>query len=63
RARHDLQLVIEAPEGASFELEELREQSEANAKNDVLKRLRFVLPAATEAQARVRMEILPRGAT
>jgi predicted dehydrogenase len=62
-ARHDLQLVIEAPEGASFELEELREQSEANAKNDVLKRLRFVLPAATEAQARVRMEILPRGAT
>ena len=60
--RHDLRLVIEAPEATSFDLEELREQSEANAKTDILKRLRFVLPAAAEVQVRVRMEIRPCGA-
>ncbi len=61
--RHDLRLVIEAPEAAGFELEELREQSEANAKPDILKRLSFVLPAAAMVQTRVRMELLPRSAT
>ncbi len=59
--RHDLRLVIEAPEATHFRVEELRQQSEENAKNDVLKRLSFVLPAAAETQARVRMELRPAG--
>ncbi len=57
--RHDLRLAIEAPEAAHFRLEELKEQSEANAKPGILKRLSFVLPKASEVQARVRLEILP----
>ncbi len=60
--RHTLRLVIEAPEGSQFKLEELREQSEANAKPAVLKRLSFGLPVAPEVHARVRMELLPSGA-
>ena len=60
--RHDLRLVIEVPEGVDFNLEELKEQSEANAKPQVLKRLSFVLPAAPEVRARVRMELVPRAA-
>jgi hypothetical protein len=55
--RHTLRLTIEAPADAHFQLEQLEEQSRANSKQDVLKRLSFVLPAAPEAQARVRMEI------
>ncbi len=57
--RHHLRLVIEAPEAAHFQLEELKEQSEENAKTEVLKRLSFVLPVETRTQARVRMELLP----
>lgn len=38
-------------------LERLEEQSRANAKPGVLKRMSFVLPATAQAQARVRMEI------
>jgi hypothetical protein len=56
--RHALRLTIEAPAGARFALEQLAEQSAANAKPGILKRLRFVLPAASEAEARVRMEII-----
>lgn len=55
--RHALRLVIEAPEAAQFVLHELREESAANAKPDVLKRLSFVVPAAGRAEARVRMEL------
>jgi Heparinase II/III-like protein len=57
--RHTLRLTIEAPVEARFELERLEEQSRANAKPGILKRLRFVLPAAAEMQARVRMELRP----
>ncbi|MDP9313620.1 MAG: heparinase II/III-family protein [Chloroflexota bacterium] len=60
--RHTLRLVIEAPQASQFKLEELKEQSEANAKTGVLKRISFVLPVATQVQARVRMELLPAGA-
>ena len=56
--RNAVRLVIEAPEGAQFQVEELKEQSEANAKPGILKRLSFVLPAASQSQARVRMEVV-----
>jgi hypothetical protein len=55
--RHALRLTIEAPAGAQFKLERLEEQSRANAKPSVLKRLSFVLSIAAESQARVRMAI------
>jgi len=55
--RHALRLTIEAPAGAQFKLEQLEEQSRANAKPGVLKRLSFVLPAAAESRARVRIAI------
>jgi len=56
--RHALRLTIEAPAGAHFALERLAEQSAANAKPGILKRLSFTMPAAAESQARVRMEIV-----
>jgi hypothetical protein len=55
--RHALKLTIEAPAGAQFALERLEEQSRANAKPGALKRLSFVLPAATQSRARVRMAV------
>jgi len=55
--RHALRLTIESPAGARFALERLEEQSRANAKPGVLKRMSFMLPAALAIQARVRMEI------
>jgi hypothetical protein len=55
--RHTLRLTIESPADAHFQLESLEEQSRANAKPGVLKRLSFVLLAAPETQARVRMAI------
>jgi hypothetical protein len=55
--RHGLRLTIEQPPGVSFRLEQLEEQSRANGKPGVLKRLCFRLPAgATETS--VRMEIV-----
>ncbi|HZR38806.1 MAG TPA: heparinase II/III family protein, partial [Ktedonobacteraceae bacterium] len=46
--QHDLQLTIEAPQGVSFALEGLEEQSKANAKKGILKRLSITFPAAKE---------------
>ena len=57
--RGQLRLTIEQPAGAAFELERLDEQSRANDKPGVLKRLRVVLPPAAEQEISVRMEILP----
>jgi hypothetical protein len=54
---HTLKLTIAAPAGAHFKLEQLEEQSRANAKPGILKRLSFVVPVAAESQARVRMEV------
>lgn len=56
--RHTLRLTIEEPQGTTFHLERLEEESRANAKPGVLKRLTFVLPAMAEVQARVRMDFI-----
>jgi hypothetical protein len=56
--RHDLHLVIESPEGLSFSVEKLEEQSKINAKPGVLERISVTLPVASETQVRVRMEIV-----
>jgi hypothetical protein len=56
-AKCQMRLTIEAPAGASFQVEALEEQSKANAMHGVLKRLSFSLPKAAENSARVRMEI------
>jgi hypothetical protein len=54
--RHSLRLTIEAPAGAAFRLERLEEDSKANLKPEVLKRLTVALPPAAEIVTRVRME-------
>lgn len=57
---HVLELTIEAPRGPTFELEVLKEESEANRKEVPLKRLAFVIePADREMVARVRARVLP----
>jgi hypothetical protein len=53
--QHDLILTIEQPQGLQFRLERLEEQSKANHKAEVLKRLSFVIPETTAVDARVRM--------
>jgi hypothetical protein len=53
--KRDLQLTIESPAGAAFALKELAEESQANAKEGILKRLTIKLPAAKLSQVRVRM--------
>jgi len=55
----DLHLTIEEPAGASFSLAVLAEECKANAKEGVLKRLTFTLPAAASGRARVRMTWKP----
>ena len=55
--RHNLHLSIAAPESAQFRLELLEEDSKANDKPDILKRLSFILPAAAQTRAFVRMQI------
>jgi hypothetical protein len=57
--RHLLRLTIEEPVGAQFHLEHMEDESRANHKEGVLKRLSFRLPIALETQARIRMAVLP----
>jgi hypothetical protein len=54
-----LRLTIEQPGGVAFRVELLERESLANRKNAVLRRLRFVLPAAPVIEVRVRMEVEP----
>jgi hypothetical protein len=56
--RHVLQLTIEEPANASFEVEQLEAASKENSKEGILKRLTFRLPAASESKARVRMQVV-----
>lgn len=56
--RHILKLTIEQPVGASFAVEALEEQSRANDKPGILKRITVTLPAAAETEFRIRMEVL-----
>jgi hypothetical protein len=53
--KRSLRLTIESPIGATFALKELSEESQANAKEGILKRLTIKLPAAKLSQTRVRM--------
>jgi hypothetical protein len=57
---HNLQLTIESPEGVHFAVESLTEQSRANAKPGVLKRITVVLPVITDPQFRMRMELIKK---
>jgi hypothetical protein len=56
--RHHLQLTIESPAGVHFEVEQLTEQCQANAKPGVLKRITVPLPVVSDPQIRVRLEIV-----
>jgi hypothetical protein len=57
---HTLRLTIEQPSHLHFSLEQLTDQSQANHKPQVLKRLTFTLPVEQEAEVSVRMELLPQ---
>jgi hypothetical protein len=58
--KNRLELTIEAPENAAFDLEVLEEASEANNKEVPLKRLTFMIdPSDEEMTARVRARVLP----
>jgi hypothetical protein len=57
--RADVNMTIEAPEGAAFAVKALEEASLANKKAGILKRLTFDLSPAAQMQARVRVEVLP----
>ncbi len=46
--RHTLHLMIEEPIGATFALEQLEQQSRANLKDGILKRLSVALPLGTQ---------------
>lgn len=59
--RHELHLVISNPEGVHFTLEELVEQSKANQKDEILKRLSIFLPPRQEHVVCISMWILPKG--
>jgi hypothetical protein len=52
---HTLRLAIEEPAGARFAVESLAEACRVNHREGVLKRLTFVIPAAAESLARIRM--------
>lgn len=54
--RHSLQLQIQEPASAEFQLEELEQASRENAKPDILKRLSVQLPIGSERFV-VRMDI------
>lgn len=54
---HNLRLSIEQPQGLQFCLEHLEEQSQANHKTQVLKRLTIALPEGLEADVYVRMQL------
>lgn len=56
---HKLRLTIEDPVGLHFDLEYLTEQSQANHKPQVLKRLTITLPEGQSAEISVLMELLP----
>ena len=55
--QHTLRMTIEEPAGARFAVESLAEACRANQREGVLKRLTFIVPAAAEATARVKMEV------
>jgi hypothetical protein len=56
--RHALRLTVDTPAGVCLQVERLEEHSQANAKPQALKRLKFTLPVSAEAQARIRIEIV-----
>jgi hypothetical protein len=55
--RHAVRLTIESPSGALFELERLEKESRENFKPQILKRLTVRLPAESETQFRMRIEV------
>jgi len=55
--KHTLRLAIEEPAGARFAVESLAEACRANHREGILKRLTFVVPAAAQSEAKVRMMV------
>ena len=54
---HTLRMAIEEPVGARFAVESLEEACRTNHREGVLKRLTFVVPAAAQSKARVKMTV------
>ncbi|MBV9229001.1 MAG: heparinase II/III family protein [Chloroflexi bacterium] len=53
--QHDVYLTIEQPQGVQFRLERLEEQSKANERDGILKRLSIVLPREMTIDVSIRM--------
>ena len=58
--RHDVELTIEEPSGAVWVVETFEEESAANNKKGVLKRLTFSAADGTSVETRVRARITSR---
>jgi len=59
--RHHLQLLIEDPLGAEFAFESLVNESRANDRAEVLRRIRVKVAGATTIRVRLRLDIMPVG--
>ena len=55
---HDLELTIEEPSGASWQVQAFEEESEANGKKGVLRRLTFLASGETSVGTRVRAALV-----
>jgi len=55
--RHTLEMTIEHPAQAQFQVERLEEACKANLKPNVLKRITLTLPPAASTRLRLRMQI------
>ena len=55
--RHDVELTIEEPAEATWEVEVFEQESEANGKKGVLKRLTFLASQETSVETRVRATV------
>jgi hypothetical protein len=58
--RHDVVLTIEEPTGAEWQVEVFEEESEANKKKGILKRLTFSVSAETTIETKVRARIVSK---
>lgn len=58
--RHDIELTIEKPVGTTWEVETFEEESEANKKKGVLKRLTFSVLAKASIETKIQARVISK---